>query len=131
MDGGHFRSDGTPRGTTPPVDVKRGDGRFNYYPTNLYSSKELTAPRPRAAMSSEKRPLDSDEASWTPALSRKLQKKAKHRLAKGLGTLQECRAVYGAGARAESLPDYAALTMGNSSAFDGQLPAAKPSLLGI
>ena len=52
-------------------------------------------------MSSEKRPLDSDEASWTPALSRKLQKKAKHRLAKGLGTLQECLAVYGAGARAE------------------------------
>ena len=28
-DGGHFRSDGTPRGTTPPVDVKYGDGRFN------------------------------------------------------------------------------------------------------
>ena len=37
-DGGHFRSDGTPRGTTPPVDVKRGDGRFNYYPVNLYSA---------------------------------------------------------------------------------------------
>ena len=36
-DGGHFRSDGTPRGTTPPVDVKRGDGRFNYYPVNLCS----------------------------------------------------------------------------------------------
>ena len=35
-DGGHFRSDGTPRGTTPPVDVKYGDGRFNYYNTNLY-----------------------------------------------------------------------------------------------
>ena len=25
-------------GTTPPVDVKRGDGRFNYYPVNLYSA---------------------------------------------------------------------------------------------
>ena len=34
-DGGHFRSDGTPRGTTPPVDVKYGDGRFNYYTANL------------------------------------------------------------------------------------------------
>ena len=67
----------------------------------------LLCPVPLAptAMSSaapgEKRPLESDEASWTPALSRKLQKKAKHRLAKGLGTLQECLAVYGAGARAE------------------------------
>ena len=41
-----------------------------------------------SAAPGEKRPLDSDEASWTPALSRKLQKKAKHRLAKGLGTLR-------------------------------------------
>ena len=55
-----------------------------------------------APSAGEKRPLESDDASWTPdKLSRKLQKKAKHRLAKGLGTLQECLAVYGAGARAE------------------------------
>ena len=40
-DGGHFRSDGTPRGTTPPVDVKYGDGRFNYYTTNLYEAAGL------------------------------------------------------------------------------------------
>ena len=49
-----------------------------------------------------KRPADSDEAGWIPdKLSRKKQKKAKHRLAKGLGTLEECLAVYGAGARVE------------------------------
>ena len=27
-------------GDNPPVDVKHGDGRFNYYPTNLYSLHE-------------------------------------------------------------------------------------------
>ena len=49
-----------------------------------------------------KRPADNDEAGWIPdKLSRKKQKKAKHRLAKGLGTLEECLAVYGAGARVE------------------------------
>ena len=49
-----------------------------------------------------KRPADSEEAGWIPdKLSRKKQKKAKHRLAKGLGTLEECLAVYGAGARVE------------------------------
>ena len=49
-----------------------------------------------------KRPAVSDEAGWIPdKLSRKKQKKAKHRLAKGLGTLEECLAVYGAGAKVE------------------------------
>ena len=61
----------------------------------------VPAVRPRRRAMS-KRPADSDEAGWIPdKLSRKKQKKAKHRLAKGLGTLEECLAVYGAGARVE------------------------------
>ena len=67
-----------------------------------WTSPQRPAVRRRACRAMSKRPADSDEAGWIPdKLSRKKQKKAKHRLAKGLGTLEECLAVYGAGARVE------------------------------
>ena len=67
-----------------------------------WTSPQRPAVRRRACRAMSKRPADSEEAGWIPdKLSRKKQKKAKHRLAKGLGTLEECLAVYGAGARVE------------------------------
>ena len=51
-DGGHFESDRTPRGTPPPVGIKRGVGRSNYYNTDLYPTFSLTS-----AFSRQKPPL--------------------------------------------------------------------------